>query len=445
MASIVALAVTISLSGFFGMTRAQVDGNVSVPCPGQSVGCPTGLVSYGYDNSTGETFSTKSNVSIGYVSFTSLQANNSLTPHGWAINDPTLSNASTLQLNNMLVVNNSNGSQFTYWSQNVLLFGNNSGTPTIILADNIFNMSSLGALDSAPSISSQNGTVTDSSGEYYYGNYLEAPYFTIEKPFSAEQITEVRTEPSHGAMVYNFLYVMQNGSSSPYRLLQFDAAKINDQQISNSYLYVADSLNPARLLYDSEYVFGGPGGGASSTFSKMDATIGLFYANTTSSSGTPFQSYYSYGSDTAESASNLLVDYLGAGLALVTIGSPYYGPLTSTFSSTSSTTALSPTISSATSAVFNTTTTYNSTTTAAITETTSSSQEKLVRSSSSTLSSTALHSSITTTTASSSSPSSDAPNSPRVNSGLSSVEIAAIGFAVVLSAVGGIGLSRRRT
>jgi Thermopsin len=429
-AGINSIAAIILLSSLIAYTHVQVVSGATLPC-GQSLACPTGLASYGYDNSTGTTYSVKSNISIGYFSFISLQANNSYTPRGWAINDPLLSNASTVQLNNMLVARNEGGSNYTYWTQNVLSVGNNSGEPTAILEDNVFNMSSLSAPHATPSISSVNGTVTQSSGFAYYGNYFEAPYFTIEKPFAADLIADEYAEPNIGVIICNYIYIVQNGTDFPDRLIQFDAIKVSDPLISNSYFYVNDSINPAGIPYDSEYVFGGPGNGESTTYSKMNATIGLFWSNTTLNSELPFESYYSYGSESGESAGNLLVTYLGGGMASVTIGASFYGPLHSTFTTVST---RPPTISTFTA------TSTNSSLSA-------SSQESLLAQSSTFSSSSTIGTSESAARSSSSTITTSYSAAPVVTTpdfgSLNFLQTAAIGFAVVIGAVGAIGLARR--
>jgi thermopsin len=477
---IIAVFAIILSSSFFGVLgTAHAQAKRGLPC-GQNVGCPTGLASYGYDHTTGNSYSIRSNMSIGYVSFTALQANNSQTPFSWASGDPKLKNSSTLQLNDLLVVNNTDGSEFTYWPQNVLTFGNNSNTPTVVFADNILNVSSVTGEHSIPEISSQNGTIVgNSTMGYYYGNYLEAPYFAVEKPFAAEQIMTAYTIPSYGAVIYFDVYVLQNGSSTPNRSYQYDKVVVSDPQISNSYFYVAGpaiAITPLGSYYDSEYVFAGNAGGATTTFSSMNATIGLFYGNLTNPSLTPFPSYYSYGSDTAESASNLLVNYLGAGYADVTLGTPYYGALTQTTStsitsnstsSNSSSTTQSRTATSSTQSTTQTSPTTELSPTTSTTISTTSFTSSIVSSSASTpptttmlASSSSVQNQIQRTTSTSfSSPTSTATitssaslplssshttSSPSSTSSTNQLEIGAIGaVAVVLGAFGLFVIKKR--
>lgn len=330
--------ILIGIVGTIGKSQnppvARAD---ALPC-GEAVGCPTGLATYGYNYQNGTSYSVESDGSAGFISFDSMQANNSYTVQ-WDSGDPVMANASTLQLNNVLVVNNTNGSQDVYWPQNVLAFGNvSSKSSAVVYTDNVLNITSHNAEFAAPDITSPNGTIVgNSSTGYYYGDYLKAPHFTVETPFSEQQIMEEFVNPSHGVTLYMGVEVLQNGTATPDKYYWYDTITIHDTHVSSAYFYVTLSYAPPGypMYYDSEFVFGGPFNGRSTTFSSMNSTIGLFYLNSTDYED-PFQSYYSYGSDTGETASNLLVNYLGGGMADVTLGSPYYGPLTQAATSTSS-------------------------------------------------------------------------------------------------------------
>jgi len=122
--------------------------------------------------------------------------------------------------------------------------------------------------------------------------------------------------------------------------------------VQSAYYYVdGNDSTPIGTYYDAELVFGGEGNAEATNFTQMNATLGLYYFNSSSSQITPFPSYYSFGGDTGESADNLEVAYLGNGTAQIAVGTPnyaYLGTASSTVatSSTSQSSATSQSVSS---------------------------------------------------------------------------------------------------
>ena len=314
------------------------------------VDIPTGLASYGLYNEI------NSNTNTGYVigtqevegtfNITSM-ATSSVTLNG----DPLPGQStSSVQLNTLLNFQYMGKSQ-TFWLQNVFVFDTNDGLITSI-NNNIWNFTTQNANMNLNSITGLTGT----------GQLI--PYTT---PTGAVQVLYAKSylPPSSTGLPYAlplnatlYIKILPIGSGSTERTAISFGFKINDNSYRdsvvcelincNGIIHTNDvsydtiflpvgSTSPTLLVapytvptsatksfvgypYDTEFVFGGPYNGAKSTFSNFNAQISLKYLNGAGQM-TNFPSYWTFGT-TGETATNLMSNVNGAGVAIVSIGTP---------------------------------------------------------------------------------------------------------------------------
>ena len=286
----------------------------------------SGIASYGITNQSGidAPYSVASTDVIGVASISSISAY-----------DPTAEAAglnpsgATLQLNSVLVVDEKGGGTQAYWCQNTPDLVTSASE--IALSDNVWNYSASGFL-SNDSITSEGGggyvSTFQQNGttEYYYA-YVESNS-SYSLPLGMVLLINATAEPGVGALVQFGAWMTANTLGTGSHTDWFDNVTIHDPAANGAYFFTAGNYTtPLDTFFDTELVFGGEGGGEATSFTQLGANLGLFYANGTSSRISAFPSYFSFGLDTAESADNLMVGYLGNGNARVSVGTPNYGYL----------------------------------------------------------------------------------------------------------------------
>ncbi len=335
-------------------------------------GAPTGLTAYGVLNQSGAltTYYVNTSSVLGFANITSILAYNQTAAQQAHLSDPYMV---SLQLNLILAVENSDGSLYVYWPQNVPTFY--TDTQTFRLGNNVLNVSGDGAYLTNTSITSPNGYVvtTYSGGEeqYYYGNYLYRPSLSYRLPFAFELLMNESVVQGQGVLISMGIVVLQNGTvvANP-QPNWFDRIMIHDPAVAGAGFIVAGyrytpvgAASFFSSFYDAELVFGGGGNGEVTQFERLSAQLGLFYYSPLSDNYTSFPSYYSFGADTAEATTDVHVSYLGGGFALLSTGAPDYtylgGSTTGSTTSTVTTPTSSVTSSTTTSPA---STTYTSTT-----------------------------------------------------------------------------------
>lgn len=284
---------------------------------------PTGLASYGLANQSGfvSGYNVDAPMLVGFVNITSLEA---YYPNASSYNVSEY--GLSLQLNAMLVALSSNAS-FVYWVQNVAVFTTNNNT--LFYADNIWNMSGVGAALTNTSITSDSGGyVSNTSRGVVYGS--GSSNFTYALPLSFRLFVAERVVRGVGVNVGLGVQLLENGSRVGSPISWYDNATIHQPGIIKAYFLVdGESLTPPfaagspGLYYDAELVFGGEANGAPTNLTALNSTIGLFYEGPDGRLE-HFPSYYSFGADTAESVYDLHVKYLGGGVASVYVGAPNY-------------------------------------------------------------------------------------------------------------------------
>jgi thermopsin len=280
---------------------------------------PSGIASFGLTNQSGvdSPYAVASTDVLGFASISSMDAYNSTAESVGA--NPS---GATLQLNTVLVVNEAGGESQIYWCQNTPDFVTSANQ--VAMADNVWNFSSSGFL-SNDSVTSEGGggsvytSQQSGSTQYYYS--FEGSNATYSLPLGMVLLVNATAEPGIG--VYVEFGAQTTGPQTGGEW--FDNVTIHDPEVQSAYFLTSgNDTTPNGYFYDTELIFGGEGNGEATSFTHMDSSLGLFYANGTSSTVTPFPSYFSFGQDTYESADNLKVTYSGGGEARVAVGTPNY-------------------------------------------------------------------------------------------------------------------------
>jgi hypothetical protein len=286
---------------------------------------PTGIVSYGLINQSGvdNPYSVASTDVIGLASISSMQASNAS-----ASSVGSNPSGATLQLNSMLVVEEEGSEDQVYWCQNTPDFV--TATSQLAMSDNVWNASRSGVLSNS-SISSQGGAgyvsklVQNGTTLYYYAVIESNSTYSL--PLGLVLLMNATVEPGTGVLV-QFGAETAGGLGAGEGTNWFDNVTIHDPAAKTAYFATNGNYStPIGNFYDTELVFAGEGGGEATNFTSLRASLGLFYANGTSTAMSAFPSYFSFGGDTAEGADNLKVSYLGDGMAGVSVGAPSYAYL----------------------------------------------------------------------------------------------------------------------
>lgn len=205
---------------------------------------------------------------------------------------------------NVTVLGNST---FSYWTQNVIFYS--SYSRQLQFLDNVWNFSSAATL--LPSNSILSGAGITVAPTYYFAL---GPLLTIRPPFTVNLYTN--TTVLHNDSVVFFNYTITNGSrvtSGSYDEVVFDStgpAIRGPATPRPEYRIDGGNLTPTGyLLYDAELVLGGPGGGSTTNFAGISATMELATWNSTAGRFDSVPAAYSYGTDTGETASGVSVWY----------------------------------------------------------------------------------------------------------------------------------------
>ncbi len=212
----------------------------------------------------------------------------------------------TVVANVTLLGNSSN----SFWTQNVFEYSARSNFLQFI--DNIWNFSSP-AFYMSPNVfnaTSPNGTLVAPS--FYYGI---GPVINITMPFTVNVFTNVSVTTVSG-LPYDIVYF----NYSLYKFGAWVQGGAYDWAIFNSQaptsptptiatpLYQVNGvdLSPTGYLpYDAELVFCGPGGGSTTNLLNLNATLDLWYWNTSAGSYQTVPSAVAYGTNTGETADGI--------------------------------------------------------------------------------------------------------------------------------------------
>lgn len=256
---------------------------------------PMGIADYGVTSAGEGAYSYTTSAVRGMVTFL----------ENPVVENSTLGDASPwfgIQLNVMMVFEDSGGTQYTYWVQDVAIY-NTSTDQMLGFEDNIWNDSSAGAQMLSSSVSG-NGTVSSSSEGGYYSAYStdtepggENTAITAPEAFTLEMDA---FETDEGAPGVAFLYSDGFGPIA-YDVVDFPWA--TDAAVDYGFVVYGGGTTALGEPYDLELDFGGPGGGSHTQDVLSDFLFTLWYFN-----GYNFQipqNTFNFGSETAEGSSNV--------------------------------------------------------------------------------------------------------------------------------------------
>ena len=276
----------------------------------QSLPAPVGITDYGVLNASGVLYPYKIlyNEAIGFADIYSLQAYNSSPPAGVS------PYGASLQQNVVLQVNTTEGN-YEYWLQNVPNFWTNNDT--MYFVDNVWNLSASTSYLTNQTITG-NGYVSYCGNDAFYGYATSTQRYAL--PLTLYLVTNYNY--SQNAVTVSFGYAFS--ANSP--ITWYDNVTIHDSNITAASLVVDGyETTPRGIFYDSELVFGGEGNGEQTYFTRMNATLLMWYVLPNGSKVLP-PAIYGFGSDTAEAADDLSTALVG-GYPTVEVGGGNFEPV----------------------------------------------------------------------------------------------------------------------
>ena len=286
---------------------------------------PSGIASYGINNDSGTVvpYEIQTNEIVGMANISSLLADN---PNASFYGDHVA--GATLQLNANLVVNLSNGLVDVYWVQNTPDFV--TSVDTIALMDNLWNNSDTAGVMSNESVTSTNAAngaavyTSFAHGTTSYAYVFGVNNDTYLTPFSFALIENETVQSGVGVLVQFGFHPIQNGTLLSSPTYWYDNVTIHAPNVQSAHFDVAgNATTPIGNFYDAELVFAGEGNFETTQFVQMGASLGLFYQDQTSGTLKSFPSFYSFGGDTGEAATNVSVSYSN-GIGYLSVGNPNY-------------------------------------------------------------------------------------------------------------------------
>ena len=260
---------------------------------------PMGVSDFGYSINSGVTtrYSYSTSGFLGSAMFEGMVANSLQT---------TSPNTVAIQLNTVLnhvtVQGNPNN---VFWIQNVMLY-----TPSLGQMQFVSNIWSL----SSPSMEMQNNTILSGSGTVVPGlfYYYAGPTINVPGTFTAIVYVDSVMNDLNNAVVFSY-EITGTESSSTVPETAYDMVTFNSvlpgtvvPAASANFLVDGNQKTPAGLLYDSELVATGPGGGSSTNVYSANDQFKLQYKGSTGTySNVP--SAFNYGSNTGETIQGLSV------------------------------------------------------------------------------------------------------------------------------------------
>lgn len=253
---------------------------------------PMGIADYGLGyNGLPYNYSAKSFLGIINISYLSTFSPNS-----------SVLNNMTFQLNLNLIFTYQ-GIGYDYWVQNVAYL--NTSDNQILFLDNIWNLSGPNAVMSNSSVTGSGTVVSSASSAFYYylavdslkGNNMTLAYpTTIYLKMNA-------TQTSSGMPEVTFLY------DDGFGWVVYDHAIfhfVTKSRIAPVFNVDGYSYNPFGTYYDAELIMGGPGNSSQTEVMNSSVLLSLQFFNGFNYQSVP--SAYNFGSDTAETISNVVAN-----------------------------------------------------------------------------------------------------------------------------------------
>jgi thermopsin len=221
-----------------------------------------------------------------------------------------------VQLNTVLanttVEGNSSGA---FWIQDVMFY--TPSNDSLEFLDNIWNLSNPSTVEPASTFHSGNGTDVDST--YYYA---PGPYFTVGFPFTVHLYTNssLTNTSTNTYSTVRFGYDLVSGTGAQIGHGIFDTVEFNSAVTRGSPIPLprfevnGGHLTPTNfLLYDSELMIGGPGGGSTTQIYAINGSMQLRYLDPSTSVWTLDPTAWTTGTDTGESSEGIAEYYTTAG------------------------------------------------------------------------------------------------------------------------------------
>ena len=219
----------------------------------------------------------------------------------------------------------------SFWIQNVMYY-----TPSqsaLLFLDNIWNLSNpnVGANEPASTFYSYNGTPVGPEFYYDFG-----PSFTVPMPFTIHLFVNSSTtdllNTGYGYTTIRFGYQILNGTgalehSGVYDTVLFSSTRAIGTVPTSPFLVDGAKLTPTNfLLYDSELMIGGPGGGSTTSVYGLQGSEQLQYLNTKGAYVND-PTAWNVGTDTGESSEGISETYITPGTVQVSAGPSIPMPL----------------------------------------------------------------------------------------------------------------------
>ena len=260
---------------------------------------PYGIASYGVENSTGNAtpYILNSPSYEGAITFDALDE--------FYLDDDAPDYIGA-QLNTVVSnVTLFGATNYSFWNQNVVTYSARSHLLQFI--DNIWNFSSP-AFELTSNVFNETGPNGSLIAPVFY--YALGPVLNVSMPFTLHLFLNATTTNVGGFpddMVFFNYTVIKSGLTLAAGT--FDWVVFNSQDPANpratipAPMYQTNGFAPTPtgyLPYESELVFCGPGGGSTTTVRNLNATLNLWYLNTSTGTYQTVPSAYAYGTNTGE-------------------------------------------------------------------------------------------------------------------------------------------------
>jgi len=216
-----------------------------------------------------------------------------------------------------------------YWIQDVLFF--TPSTSSIQMLDNIWNLSTPSTAEPASTFLAGHYNGTPANGAYYYDL---GPTFTTGFPFTAHLYENASITNLSGVeySTVRFGYDIVSGTGTTIGSGIFDTvlfARAAGASIPLPQFQVnGGSLTPTNfLLYDTELMIGGPGGGSTTQVYALNGSMQIAYYNRSIGRYSLDPSAWTAGTDTGETSEGVAVSYATPGTALLGAGPSIVEPL----------------------------------------------------------------------------------------------------------------------
>ncbi|WP_241761834.1 thermopsin [Thermoplasma acidophilum] len=211
----------------------------------------------------------------------------------------------TIQLNSVLTnVSILGNSSYSFWTQNVVFYS--ARTHQITFIDNVWNFSSP-AFNMTTNALHGNGILVP-----YVFYYDIGPTFNVTYPFTVDLYLNSTVINGNSAVYFNYsVFTSGKVYSGSYDTVIFNStghpgyrAPQPEYQI-DGYGYDATGY----LINDAEVMIGGPGGGSTTSIYSINATMHLYYLNSTTGTYQTVPSAFDIAADTGETSEGVAVSW----------------------------------------------------------------------------------------------------------------------------------------